>query len=210
MGGFYEFEQDLDAAKFIKDKASSSNYFPECYTPFPGREGCSYLLPSQSEYTNKQYIIHGGHGWVDVLGGEAGDFFTTDSVPYLNPSFVHSFSCGTNSFFNLISEGYSPSDLISTRFLRKGAIAYQGTVESTWGCEDHDGTLSPMVWSLRKLTENEGTTLGEGFTSLLNEPQMECSISSVLTPFPECNSIKHHFSLLGDPTLVPNFGEITW
>lgn len=118
--------------------STESDYSTECYTG-EKRDGCiKKIRVSLKNYSKKQFIIHGDHGFPD----EWENTLKSKDNLFLGLSYIFSHSCETNNFW----EG--KENLMSINLIRKGAISYQGSV----GISYADNTESI---ALQKITSSD-------------------------------------------------------
>jgi len=190
----HSFEEDEEAALNITQDAEQIGYGVDCFVQTDGDKypGCEKNVhPDESFYSKRHFIAFLDHGW------ESGWYLTllTPELPPLDLSYGVGDACLTNAFFE--SRG---GNLFSANWLRKGGIAYTGSVEVSWIC--YDGTMKGKV-AIKELIENPEQTLGEFQSKLIEDRDVHCK-----RLFRPKNIFKQHFTLLGDPTLQIPLKEV--
>jgi hypothetical protein len=172
-------------AESIKDTTTRSGYDSDCSTD-SSNYNCEHRgtygseVPPYLEHRN--FITFADHG-----GPYSWEHaIRSNDIPYLDLSWMDSMSCSTA---NTWEEGREPgTNTFSTTSMRKGAIAYHGSTGTTYA-----PGLIELIYAMEKITSGNNLTLGE-----INE-----LLSSNSYYF-------EHYTMLGDPTLVPKFGVVNW
>lgn len=139
----HSFIRYSENMKKINDAINESGYESICYTG-QKMDGCikETKVPIK-EYSNKDFIIFGDHGFSD----EWYSTLKSKNTPIIDLSYVFSHACSTNNFW----EG--KNKLMSANMIRNGAISYQGSN----GISVSDNSESIAIQKLTK----ENITLGE-------------------------------------------------
>ncbi len=147
----HSFERYIENSAKQQMVSINSGYFSSCYTGVEKEYCIKKIKIPLEEYSKKQYIIFGDHGYSD----EWADTLKSNKIPPLDLSYSFSHACSTNNFW----EGGKA--LMSTNMIRQGAIAYIGAV----GISYTDNSASE---SLKKLTSSN-ISLGELNKRLVEE-----------------------------------------
>ncbi|MBR9704191.1 hypothetical protein GOV12_02175 [Candidatus Pacearchaeota archaeon] len=165
-----------DNMKLHDDATTNSGYETLCYTG-DIREGCiNKTKVSNKDYQEKQFIIFGDHGYPE----EWDSTLKSNKIPEVDLSYIFSHACLTNNFWQ------GDGKLMSSNFIRKGALAYTGATGVSYS--DNSETIA-----LQKITSSD-LTLGELNKELTNELRF----------------FNKHYLMLGDPLLKFDFNEVDW
>jgi parallel beta-helix repeat protein len=177
------FAQDQINAQEIKNKTSASGYDTICFTwhGSSAQPACDAYINIQSEdYQNKQFVSFADHGSSTLWGGT----LSSSEIPWLDIPYTFSLACLTNNFWGGKGLTFGPT------WIRKGGISYHASIPGTNG-------YYWELWAIQDLTGENRLSLGEISTNLINRPDYTYEV-------------KRHYTMLGDPTLIPKSKEVTW
>jgi len=139
----HSIDSHMDNSQKIMNASNNNGYDSDCYTGSL-REGCiKKYNPPTSEYSKKQFIIFGDHGFP----GEWADTLKSNNIPLLDLSYIFSHACLTSNYWQ------GEEKLMSANMIRKGAISYQGAV----GVGYSDNSEIDAI----KILTSTNSTLGE-------------------------------------------------
>lgn len=136
---------------------------------------------------NQVYLnLFGDHGSTTGFSGMMNTLYMTNNKLYLKPSFTLDFACRTCYY-----EGYP--DLFCVQGIRRGTLAQQGAVDSSYWHHEFDDILNKVML--------EGKTIGEAYMEARNE---EYNIENIDNLCPPLRG-DPFYVLLGDPTWRPKW-----